>query len=433
MTSPLVETNIRDRGFLDTLKPHVEVIDNIDGLDLYCYTTTNKEAEQQEGSADEEDIGYNNIRGLIFKGDKVVMNSFPKPVEIDLVSGGNDIEQMKDKLNDVGIDNCTWYDSYEGASIRLFHTNSRWYMSTHRKINAFQSRWSCRYSYGTLFKHAIKHLSDTDPVFKKALDTSSKDSVLDKFYDTLDKNKEYVFLLRNINENRIVCHAPENPSVLYVGSFSRDDSSGAVDHSYTLIKTSTSYKFKTVDEVLTYVETIDPKQTQGVIVFLPDNTQYKIYNTEYKNMSNVRGNESSVLFRFLQVRLNTDYNNSLRVMYPELIESFNMYEEFLSVITDNIHSAYMKRYVHKDFVSLPPNEFRVMRVAHMWHVEDRDSRRVTKDVIYEILNEQYPTSLNKMIKRIKYDSPPPTVNVVDFRSNYDKYDDESPTDNRVSS
>ena len=42
-----------------------------------------------------------------------------------------------------------------------------------------------------------------------------------------------------------------------------------------------------------------------------------------------------------------------------------------------------------------------MSNAHEWHQKDRDNNKISLDKIIEILNNQNPTILNRIIRRIK--------------------------------
>jgi hypothetical protein len=55
---------------------------------------------------------------------------------------------------------------------------------------------------------------------KEKLNSYTGQTTLEKFQNSLDPNVQYMFLLRNVKENRIVCEAPENPPfVFFVGGF----------------------------------------------------------------------------------------------------------------------------------------------------------------------------------------------------------------------
>ena len=71
-----------------------------------------------------------------------------------------------------------------------------------------------------------------------------------------------------------------------------------------------SHKFDTIDDMLSYVDDNDHKVSQGVIVYMPNQCQVKIMNPSYVSYFNVRGNEQSIKFRYLQVRDDIQYLQS---------------------------------------------------------------------------------------------------------------------------
>ena len=57
------------------------------------------------------------------------------------------------------------YDAYEGCLLRLFNFNNKWFLSTHKKINAFRSKWSSKDSFGLMFQNALQYEYNVDDSF----------------------------------------------------------------------------------------------------------------------------------------------------------------------------------------------------------------------------------------------------------------------------
>jgi hypothetical protein len=163
------------------------------------------------------------------------------------------------------------------------------------------------------------------------------------------------------------------------------------------------HKFKNIDEVYYYVDQMDYRTTQGIIIFTPNNTQYKIYNKTYYDFYKVRGNESSIKFRYLQIRMDKTSNDMLHYLYPEFSKSFDEYEDNIYEIGKNIYGAYIDRFIKKQYVTVPVEEFNVIKECHTWHVEDRLNNRINLNKVLDILNRQTPTNINKMIRHLKID------------------------------
>jgi hypothetical protein len=303
-----------------------------------------------------------------------------------------DLEQVMSKFSD-----WSFYNAHEGALLRLFHFGGRWFLSTHRKLDAFRSKWASRDSFGTLFKTALKSMAERDPKFKESLPDG--ENILDQFQNTLDKSKQYMFLLCNNADNRIVCNPPEHPTMYHVGTF--------VDGELNLdedvgIPYPEKLSFMTIDQLLDHVENnVDYHRLQGVCCFGPGNIQIKVHHRDYQDLFTARGNEPSIKFRYLQVRMNRRLTNMLYHLYPEQESVFEDYENTLYDIAQSIHRAYIQRFIKKRYVTVPREEYQIVRECHSWHLADRENNRINIDQVIDVLNKQPPTNLNHMIRRFK--------------------------------
>jgi hypothetical protein len=374
-------------------------VDEQTGLTNFCYVNDLKQEDEQFQT--NKDL-IHGCRGVVFDGQKIVMKAFSHTdeytqAEMGIVAdrfatiGGGDVKN--------GMEMCRIYEAHEGALIRMFNFKGTWFTTTHRKLNAFKSKWGGSESYGSIFKNALKHQISVNKELSDSLSDTSG-NFFDSFQSGLDPKNQYMFLVRNTNENRLVSIAPDSPTMYHVGTFIN----GKLDMDVDIkVYKPPSYKFDTVESLQEHLGYVQPAYTPGVIVFCPDNTQFRVSSNVYKNMFDVRGNQPSVKFRYLQVRTDNAYNNTIRVMYPDNVSEFDEYEQFIHEISKKIHTAYMNRFIHKQYVSVPVGEYQVIRIAHGWFLADREKRRVTINVIRDIVNEQKATSLNLMIKKHKHD------------------------------
>lgn len=377
MTLSLRET-IEKLSKEDTIKLVDQDITN--NLDLFCYIKCEPN--------DSEII--KNSRGIIFNGEKLVMKAFPYTTEF------NDME--KDKITEaIGtcFMDCKFYESHEGALIRMFYFNNKWFLSTHRKLNAFKSKWSSKDSFGSSFKKALEAEIQENELLRKSF-PEDMDNILDKFQSTLNTNYQYMFLIRNTDENRIVCQAPKRPTFYHVGTFVEGELNLDVDINIPHPKL---LHFLNIEELCEYVYKTNISQTQGVIIFAPDNKQYKVLNKDYQGFFNVRGNEPSIKFRYLQIRLDKKQLEMLCYLYQDKEKVFDEYENILYDIVCNIHSNYIQRFIKKTYITLPKEEFNVLKECHSWHLLDRLKNKVDQNKVMEILNLQTPSNLNHMIHR----------------------------------
>uniref|UniRef100_A0A6C0ELT8 Uncharacterized protein n=1 Tax=viral metagenome TaxID=1070528 RepID=A0A6C0ELT8_9ZZZZ len=352
------------------------------GLDLFCYTRC----------TNDDDDFLKQCRGLVFNNDNLVLKAFSYTPEYDHTQM-DILEQLLSNFS-----KWSFYDAHEGALLRLFHFSGRWFLSTHRKLNAFRSKWATRDSFGSLFKRALESEESTNEEFAKRLPNG--ENILDRFQATLDKDKQYMFLLCNNSSNRIVCQPPKRPTVYHVGTFLADGSlSMEVDCGVSYPQ---KHSFLNIDELLDHVEKkVDPRLLQGIVCFGPDNRQVKILHKEYQFLFRARGNEPSIPFRYLQVRMDKRLTDMLYYLYPDSAETFDKYENILYEIARMIFNAYKQRFIKKNFVTVPHEEYKVVEMCHTWHLADPKNNRISLERVIYSLNKQPPTNLNKMIRRYK--------------------------------
>lgn len=275
------------------------------------------------------------------------------------------------------------YTSHEGVQVRVFNYNGKWYVSTSKRLNAFKSKWACEQSFGDIFEAGVlRHYSS-----------------MEEFYVCLNTNYVYVFLVGNIPENRIVCIAPEHPTIYHLGVFKRNGI--IIDNIHLDIPKPREHKFKQVMELCQEVGEMNSRFIQGLIVYNPNMGYVKVWNKTYQELYNIRGNEPSIKFRYLQLRMDKYARKALYYLYPQEKDTFNDYENILYDISRNLYRAYVQRFIKKQYVTVPSQEFHILRECHEWYLINRETNRVTPEKIIDVMNKQLPTHLNQMIKRYK--------------------------------
>lgn len=373
-----------NRSKLEALGTQVRLTDTDEqtGLELFCYVHCEST----------DDVLLHQCRGVVFHKQDIVMQAFPYTVEYDHTNH----DKITEKIGDV-FRKCVFYDAHEGALIRMFYFDGRWFTCTHRKLNAFRSKWASRESFGSSFKRALEYEITQNTKLAESI-PSGDEGLLERFQTTLKKNSQYMFLIKNCPENRIVCRSPENPTVYHVGTFI---SGNLVMTENCNIPHSIKHTFSSVTDLIKHVGNVDIRNLQGIICFAPNNKQYKIMHKDYLDLFNARGNEPSIKFRYIQVRMDNLTTDMLYHLYPEMIESFNEIENNIYEIAKNMYSSYVQRFIKKKFVTVPVEDFAVIRECHKWHEEDRLTNRINLDKIITVINQQTPTHINHMIRRFR--------------------------------
>lgn len=379
--------NLNSRVFVENeLSDSIKKVDKDNELSLYCYTTCSDESSEL----------IKNSRGLVYLNDELVVKAFSYSSKYTT----DEDEKIGDTLQRYTIEECRVFKSYEGSLIRVFYNQDKWYISTHRKLDAFKSKWSSNTSYGEIFESCLVSEFELNQEFHERIQNSTKestDSLLNRFLDTLDKTLCYTFLIQNIESNRIVCNAPESPRLFHVGTFSRD-SNWENDTSISVgIPYPEQLHFDSIDDLLECVDSMDYKLNQGVIVFTP-NEYFKIMNTDYNYYYTLRGNESNLKFRYLQVRMDSEKRYGLLFLYPKLVFDANIMEDVLYQIARCLKNTYIQRYIHKDMSTLNTDKYQIIKQCHQWHCEDREKNHISLNKVQDVLNEQSPAFLYRMIQ-----------------------------------
>jgi len=372
----------RDR--IEMLGTKIMLADRDDdaNLDMFCYIKCDEK----------ENETIKQCRGVVFNGKTLVMRGFPYTIDCDTT--------RKDVFDEYDFSTFRFFEAHEGTLIRMFYFDDKWYVTTHRKLNAYRSKWASRESFGQYFQNAIEWNAENNAALKAALPdaTDENDTLMDRFKRTLDTSKQYMFLLRNSSTNRIVCRPPPHPTVYHVGTF--------VDDTLTLdddihIPHPKELTFDTAADLFEAADEMPYQEYQGVIAFSKDNVQIKVVSVDYQYLFNVRGNEPSIRYRYLQVRHDHEMHEALSFLYPEMVQSFEEYERYLGDITRFIYRSYVNRFIKKQFVTVPQEEYAVMRECHQWHLSDKRNNHISIDMVGRILNRQTPTQLNRMIRRLR--------------------------------
>lgn len=365
------------------------------GLDLFCYSKCDKNSSAI----------VQQYRGLVFHGNDLVVKNFPYNPEY----GTNDLEEISSIIQD-NFSKCRFCDAYEGTCLRMFYYGDKWYLASNRKLDAYRSRWGSRKSFGEIFQDSLFQLRTQDPEKYSYLPDTNSEELVTAFQKCLDKTRQYMFFLTTTNENRIVCKGSDVPFLFHVGTFYNGEL--LLDEDLGIPRPN-SHSFQNIDELISHVQNVEPMYTPGIIVFLPGNKQIKVYNEGYRYFSSVRGNEASIKFRYLQVRMDNFLGKDICSLYPEYQAVFDEYENLIYRAAKNIYDAYINRFIKKIYTVVSKDEYQVLKRCHEWHVADRTSNKIHLDKVISIVNSLNPTIVNHMIRHLKLEAsqtpvPPPS-------------------------
>ena len=363
--------------FFSNLENQVVMVDDEYTVDLQLF--------HYKSCTNESNPLVKKVRGIVRSGDNIVSSSFGYIDELDVTKNKEEIIKRMHSFNQ-----CKIYKMYEGTVVRMFYWRHRWYLSTHKKLNAFDSRWGksgCK-TFGEMFVDALCD----DRVNFKPQNPDIWD-IYNNFCYSLDTNKTYVFLILHDGNTRMVCDNDNSVLPLYhIGEFD-NVTHLLVEGNTSNIPSLPRLYFNSPEEIVEYVKNMCPFKNQGLIVYFPNQTQLKIFNSEYKNIQEIRGNQPDIVFRYLEVRHNhEEYSKFFSVFGEKYSNELNDVEKTILNKSLSIFQSYMKRYIYKQFVFVPKVEFIVMQMCHEWHLQDRNNHKMKAYVVYDFVNT-LPTKL----------------------------------------
>lgn len=354
---------------------NIRITDLNNGLKVYHYNLCDESY----------DNNTKNSRGIIRDGDTVVCKSFNYTLELF----SNDEQKIKDTIESV-FNKCKFYVAHEVTLLRVWFYKEKWVVSTHKKVDAYKSYWGCPISHGTKFENALKYKLQKE---------------LSEYLDTLDKSKIYTFIVRTDCNNRIVCEPDKDPVIYTAGEFSNyQDANPFVlqDANTTGLSRPDELKFENVDQLLLYVTTLDPSKSQGIMIYVNEGTSdfynIKITNKNYKELSDIRNNCSSLNFRYVQVRNDHELKEKFIKLYPEHADNFINYEMVLCKIVESIYRGYVMRYINHEFVMLPQEQWFVCKDLHDLFIADPVKNRISLKLVTDYINNLSPVRVNYLIK-----------------------------------
>ena len=215
---PIIESDksvlIIDENNLQFNRKNIELLhkvikrvdrDDINNLDLFCYFECGPTSS----------VFRQQCRGVAFENDTQVANGLSYTYEYTELNNMNDINNYISPI----LSNCSVFDSYEGSLIRMFHHRDKWYTSTNRKLDAFNSKWASKESFGAFFQKALENEYKDNEELRNIIPLSNSENIITNFEKILNKKKQYMFLLLHDDENRIVCDPPIYPKIYHVGTF----------------------------------------------------------------------------------------------------------------------------------------------------------------------------------------------------------------------
>lgn len=345
----------------DAFSSGIRKTDEQDGLECYCSDIPISTSLERK------------IRGYLFSDNELISKCLSYSYNYNEM-----LDSEKDKLVEI-FQQMEIYSMKEGTAIRVLFYNGKWYCTTHRKINAFKSKWG-KESFGEIFEKNV--------FLKTGLS-------LEEFYKTLDENIQYMFLVGTTENTKVVSPQYQDVKLLYCMN-SKGEFMKSVPEKFKDWKLK-SYKFDCIEDAVDYVDTIQYPFTEECGLFLQsENFCVKIFNKEYEQLASLRNNLPSVPFAYLHNVFDHEKNEKFRKLYPEFIEKFNFYDSEIKHISLSLLKNYTKRYIKKEDFVISKYEHNILYHIHGIYLKN-NYKKIDLDDVREVLKTISPSDINKIL------------------------------------
>jgi hypothetical protein len=287
---------------------------------------------------------------------KMICRTFPYTEEFFT----SDEEKIKEKVQQ---GDWKYYPSYEGTIIRVVYDPefNVQLVSTHKKIDAFQSRWGSEESFGQLFKRSIEEFYKNN----NKNDNMDVENIWKQFLSSLPKSHHHTFLLCSNLDTKIV--ANRDNEVFYVGSFdvNTNEYKGIVydvaDKCQIFCNSIAEIQWfeqpeNMLESILEYVEKLNPLNQQGVLAVRQDKFEmFKIVNDVYNSLSELRNNNPNLNIRYLELYKSSSHMlNDFLFFFDNKFHEFQTTGEMYDDTIKYIYNVALSRYERGQYVKTTP-------------------------------------------------------------------------------
>lgn len=330
------------------------------------------------------------IRGYVYHNDKLILKSICYSIDFENIKDQKEeVEKIKDISNyDITI-------MKEGTCIRVFYYNDQWFVTTHRKLDAFKSKWG-KVSFGDLFEKNIKTKTNLS---------------LSDFLDTLNKNISYVFIVGTNDYTRFVSPVYSDVRIICCmdsnGKFiDKESDEVSVELKPWFLE---KLKFNNISEIISYVENnFKTPFDNGYGLFLQYKTNndenYRFINDTYRELSLLRNNLPSVMYAYLHNIFDEEKKNRFIDLYKKFKDDFEYYDNEIKVIAVELLHKYTKKYIHKNNIEYEKHEQNILYNIHKIFLKYKSENLkyvINIDDVYETLKIIPPSNINKIINSRK--------------------------------
>lgn len=357
--------------------PQVQVVDQDESLLVYHYNPECNETSDEQ---------TRQVRGWVLDSveNKIVSKTYSMIPEISVMES----DRFTNIMQTLGTD-IVFMQAFEGTLLNVWFCRDKWRISTTKKLNAFSSRWGSSTSYGDYFLNCL----------------SINNLSFDQFAENLDKSKIYSFFLRTFNENRIVCNKYDTPACFFMGMFDKENNfSFTIQRPEQVVFPSIPIYDDITDlpTLFKKVTDMDPFEAQGVLIINAKSQAVKLMSQAYLELHTLRGNSPNLLMRYITLIKAKDQGaiDGFCKLYPEQEGERKDFQRVIRIMSKNLVSKYIKRYIKHEIVVLPAEQHGLMKELYQrCFVKSR--KNVTEAIVEDIIFEYDTPLVHRMWDQFK--------------------------------
>lgn len=255
-------------------------------------------------------------------------------------------------------DTMTIEEAIDGTLVRLFYHDGIWKKATKNSMDAYKAYWNNSKSFGEMFDECAISLD----------------------YDLLDRKNCYSFVIQH-SENRIITPYQQNTLVHLL---TRDMTTMEEIDVDVGIPKPRRFHFNNIHDI--FYSLVNAVWTfQGYVLINSQRDRLKIENPNYTYVKELKGNNTNLKMRILQLLHNRQKYEFLKYFpeHRELVQSVILDVQHLAT---KIHRTYIQRFVKKNQDYPQPEEYTTFLkkldwLYHQFHrpTEYKDVLHVTMD------------------------------------------------------
>ncbi|QCQ67850.1 immediate early protein ICP-46 [European chub iridovirus] len=233
------------------------------------------------------------------------------------------------------VDKCDrFYSAYEGTMLHAIYTGDLWLLGTNKKLSCMKSKWAAKnQTFGQSFQNALQRIY-----------VDEDDITIDTFLENkLDRTKSYIFLVRAIEDERLVCQVdPHHPGAMLLATCLAPGIFDYMDHcTIPEFPRHEMYSREEIgDDVYGFIST---KPYMSGIIGITDNNQViRLSLPSYMEKLKVRGVVPCLELRALHLMSHPKELDMLIQMFPDRLVQ---YMDRVRFEVDCLCEAYAKCFV----------------------------------------------------------------------------------------